>query len=297
MDAPMGTSVTEADDVMGSSPPIPASGLMPLVSEIIGSPSRLGLLSLVGPAADNDQSALHTTSPGIRVEEASLYSDEVEDAFMNSPRAWVENYALNDEDALLQVKVEEAEITFPEDVYTLQEDALSNEDALSLEEEARTRREGASSLWLEPIDNESHGATNGVSQLSQPHSNDDRPMRDTDCMCTMQPTPSSVCMGPKYWHHRPINTLRAHSARIDINSILGNTSSSMSGGCESDVSWARLIRSMTERKMQTWPLSSTHAAAVLEHSTSNGTYANAEWSLLSSEPSDTESDMSANAKH
>jgi len=48
--------------------------------------------------------------------------------------------------------------------------------------------------------------------------------------------------------------------------------------------------------MQTWPLSSTHAAAVLEHSTSNGTYANAEWSLLSSEPSDTESDMSANAK-
>ena len=58
---------------------------------------------------------------------------------MNSPRAWVENYALNDEDALLQVKVEEAEITFPEDVYTLQEDALSNEDALSLEEEAGTR--------------------------------------------------------------------------------------------------------------------------------------------------------------
>jgi len=154
-----------------------------------------------------------------------------------------------------------------------------------------------SSLQLEPIDNKLHGVTDGVWQLSQPHSNDDRPMCDKDCMCTMQPTPSSVCMGPKYWHHRPINTLRAHSARIDINSILGNTSSSMSGGCESDVSWARLIRSMTERKMQTWPLSSTHAAAVLEHSTSNGTYANAEWSLLSSEPSDTESDMSANAKH
>ena len=137
MDASMGTSVIEADNMM----------------EIIGSPNRLGLLSFVGPATDDKQSVPLTSSPGIRVlEEPSLYSDEVED---NSLKAHEVEDAPANRNAVMS---DNARLP----------DALKVENPLAMEDN-RTFRE-----------------------------DDDRSVRDEDCVRTMQPMLSLVHMSPQY---------------------------------------------------------------------------------------------------
>src|SRR5882762_3949093 len=130
------TSMVTSDDITSMLIPPELSELTPL-SEATTEPHTNDSMATTGTDTPD--------SPLSRVEDELLDSITVKNALKDSsPQVEVEDIeitfhedvctlqedALNDKDALLQVKVEEAKITFHEDAHTLQEDALNDKDAL-----------------------------------------------------------------------------------------------------------------------------------------------------------------------